>query len=429
MTARQRCRRYGTRDATTRFTDAPSRSPKGERGTPRYTRLVPRFSKKPPTRGISPELLLSQVRNTAPYLFEDLWSAPLLLASPPVAFVRALDPAKLDALSHVDYFRLCLCAHYLTCATPVPTDVDNQIRRKLWTSGLPLVTALEMSQFVLESHQWDFAPLSNRTSYGAPRSEWEQTPLNGHRGEWFTVACAAYAALGQYKALDAKQRRQELLDAIAQETERHSQIFGSVWRAKDGVGALRAAASIAHNFGDLDRVIEAWDVPIGDPLRLGFHKLTASAFDAERNLRHMGRLWTAGELYKSLIDGSSMALENHRHFALRKPRALRSRPELRVPLGPFFDDWGTEVAARLSGEGLLETLDALVYGCERMPNTFGYARALYAIRQAQPDAFDGAQQLTMTPRLRAIFATPRVDFEARWSGAALALLDDIPSRA
>ncbi|MDQ3035738.1 MAG: hypothetical protein M3Y87_25265 [Myxococcota bacterium] len=390
---------------------------------------MPRPSRNASARGIAPELLLSQVRNTAPYLLDDLSGAPALSASPPVAIVRALDGELPESLSHFEYFRLCLCAHYVTCATPVPTDVDNQIRRKLWAPGMPLVTALEMSQLVLESHGWDFTPLTNRASYGAAGSEWAHEPLSGHRGEWFTVASAAYAALGHYKAHDAKQRRQALLDAIAQETERHSEIFGSLWRAKDGIGALKASASIAHNFGDLDRVIDMWDVPVADPLRLEFHKLTTSAFGPEKNLRYAGRLWTAGELYKSTIDGSSMALENHRHFALRKPRALRSRPELRIPLGPFFDDWGSVVAATLSGEGLQETIDALVSGWERMPSTLAYARALHAIRAAQPDLFDRTAKLPRDRRLRAIFATPRADFEARWDAAALEHLDDIPSRA
>ncbi|AKF06767.1 hypothetical protein [Sandaracinus amylolyticus] len=375
-------------------------------------------------RGIAPELLLSQVRNTAPYVFDEG-----VIDTPPATFVRELDRAMPASLSHAEYFRLCVSAHYLTCATPVPTDVDNQIRRKLWAPGLPLVTALEMGRLVLESRGWDFTPLTSRASYGAKGTEWEHVPLHGHAGEWFTVAAGAYAALGQYRAADAKTLRASLLEAIARETEQHSQIFGSLWRAKDGVGALLASVSIAHNFGDLDRVIDMWDLPITDPLRRDFHGLTTSPFDAERNLRHMGRLWTAGELYKSVIDGSSMALENHRHFALRKPRGLRARPELRVPLGPFFDAWGARVATMLEGESLLETIDALVAGCERMPTTAGYARALHAIREARPELHERSDALTKSAHFRALLETPRDVFEARWNDAALTLLDEIPGRA
>jgi hypothetical protein len=379
--------------------------------------------------GISPELLVSQVKNTAPYLFDEPVAPSDAAASIPARFVRDHDRAQPASLSHFEYFRLCLSAHYLTCATPVPTDVDNQIRRKLWPSGLPLVTALEMATLVLESHDWDFLPLTARASFGAAGSEWEHAPLHGHFGEWFTVAAGAYGALGHYRAQEAKTLRQSLFDAIEREIHRHSEIFGSLWRSNDGLGALRASASVAHNLGDLDRVIEMWDLPIADPLRLRFHRLTVSAFGPERDLRYKGRLWTAGELYKAVIDGSSMALENHRHFALRKPRALRTRPALRIPLGPFFDEWGARVATLLGDEDLVETVDALVHGSERLGATIGYLRALAAIGLVKPDLLDRTKSLRKNARARGQLTATREEIEARWNTAALAHLDEIPSRA
>ncbi len=396
----------------------------------RYTAAVSRPSSN---RGIAPELLLSQIRNTAPYVFGDEPDAASIVASvvatPPAAFVRALEPEALGALSHADYFRLCLSAHYLTCATLVPTDVDNQIRQKLWTRSLPLATVLEMGRLVLESGGWDFGPLTTRACYGAKGSPFEEVALTGHAGEFFTVAAGAYAALGRHKAADARALRDALLEAIAQATERCSEVFGSLVRAGDGIGALRAAATIAHNFGDLDRVIDMWDLPFDDPLRLGFRGLTGSAFDDERRLRYQGRLWTAGELYKSVIEGSSMALENHRHFALRKPRGLRTHPALRVPLGPFFDDWGAEVAARLEDEPLIAEIDALVQAALRKPKTASYARALCVIRQARPELDERSRAIVRHPQLGRVLAMAREDFEARWSSAALAHLDAIPARA
>lgn len=376
-------------------------------------------------RGISPELLVSQVRNTAPYVFGDDPSAEAIRATPPARTVREVDPSA--PLSHAGYFRLCLSAHYLTCATPVPTDVDNQIRKKLWPASLPLATALEMAALVLESHEWDFAPLTERTSFGAAGSAEAHVPLNGHLGEWFTVAVGAYAALGQYRADEAKKLREALLAAIDREVTRHSEVFGSVWRAGDGLGALRASVSIAHDFGDLDRVVVMWDVSPADPLRLRYHGLTTSPFDAERRLRYQGRLWTALELYKSPIDGSSMAFENHRHFALRKPRALRTHPALRVPIGPFFDAWGHTVGSMLDGEALDEVVDALVYGQERLRATIGYARGLHGILSVKPALRERA--LRADARYRKMLDAPREQIERTWSEAALALLDDIPSRA
>ncbi len=306
-------------------------------------------------RGIAPELLVSQVRNTAPYVFDDVEATPGLFASEPVRIVRehADDPALgHDRLSHAAYFRLCLACHYVTCATPVPTDVDIQIRKKLWPSSLPAVVAIEMARTVLASRRWDFVPLTSRASHGAAGSPEAAGVLHGHMGEWFTVAVGAYAALGHYRAEEAKRVRAELLEALAEETEHHSAIFGSAWRANDGLGALLACVSIAHNFGDLDRVVVMWDLPIADPLRLRFHGLSTRAFDPEGALRHKGRLWAAGELYKSPIEGSSMAAENHRHFALRKPRVLRTQPALRVPVAPFFDTRGRTVGLEVEGEAL-----------------------------------------------------------------------------
>src|SRR5688500_16620868 len=102
-------------------------------------------------RGIAPDLLLSQVRNTMPYLFAQEDAA---VAFPPAAVLRDFASRVDEPLSHFEYFRLCLSSHYLTCATPVPTDVDNQIRRKLWPAELPLETALEMAELVLASRSW-----------------------------------------------------------------------------------------------------------------------------------------------------------------------------------------------------------------------------------------------------------------------------------
>lgn len=380
--------------------------------------------------GIAPELLLSQVRGTAPYVFADEETAPGLFASEPVRILRAHAAEPEAPLSHADYFRLCLAAHYTTCATPVPTDVDNQIRKKLWPSGLPLTTALEMGRLVLASRSWNFVPLSSRTSRGAAGTEQAAEVLHGHAGEWFTVAVGAYAALRPYRAEEAKALRASLLEALALETEHHSAVFGSVWRAGDGLGALLASVSIAHNFGDLDRVVVMWDLPIADPLRLAFHGLSTRAFSPDGALRHKGRLWAAGELYKSLIDGSSMAAENHRHFALRKPRALRTHPSLRVPVAPFFDAWGHTVATRLEGEPLDEVIDALVAGQERSGDTIGYARGLRAIVEVRPELAPRLEPLRKKHRrIRDVLAMPREELEARWAAAASKHLEEIPGRA
>ncbi len=314
----------------------------------------------------------------------------------------------------------------------MPTDVDNQIRQKLWPAGLPLATALAMADFVLASRKWDFTLVSTRFVRGATGTPWEKETLSGHLGEWFTVACGAYGAFGRYADPAAVAKREELRAAIGDEVNRHSEIFGSLWRAKDGVGCLKASASIAHNFGDLDRVMDMWELGPGDPLRLACYKLGAKPFDTEGKLRHLGRLWVAGELYKSKIDGSSMAIENHRHFALRKPRGLRARAEFVVPTAPFFDAWGEAIAG---AEDAPELFVALADAWAKQPGTFAYGRGLAGMLARRPEFRELPEtkpayaDAMAAPGTRAILETSRAVFERRWGEEALRLMEDIPSRA
>ena len=260
--------------------------------------------------------------------------------------------------------------------------------------------------------------------------------MTGHLGEWFTVACAAYCALGRYPSSETAQRlRDQIFASIEYEVNRHSETFGALWRAEDGLACLKASANIAHNFGDLDRVMDMWDLSFADPLRLKFYKLGVTPFDPERKLRYLGRLWVAGELYKSTIDGSAMALENHRHFALRKPRCLRLSREYLIPLGPFFDDWGQQVARGLANadgtpsEQTLEVIDALKQGWSRLPKTVGYGRALRGIRNIHPELGRSLSDVAKTPLAETIMAESREAFEKKWNDEAVRLMDDIPSRA
>ena len=144
-----------------------------------------------------------------------------------------------------------------------------------------------------------------------------------------------------------------------------------------------------------------------------------------------GWLWAAGELYKEIVAGGSIAFENHRHFALRKPRSLRRSPAFLIPTGPFFDDWGARVARGLAlpdgrpSEDTLEVIHALVHGWERLPRTVGYGRGLRGFRELHPELkIEG-----LTPAQRKVIETPREAFERAWAEAALRALDDIPSRA
>jgi hypothetical protein len=256
----------------------------------------------------------------------------------------------------------------------------------------------------------------------------QEVVLSGHLGEWFTLTAGAYAALRQYAAPEAKQKAECLLEAIAQEVERHAEVFGSLWRENQGIAALNAAANIAHNLGDLDRVMEFWELSPLDPLRARFYQLDAVPYDGSRKLRYGGRLWVAGQLYKETIEGSAMAFENHRHFALRAPRALRKRPELRVPLGPFFDDWAKTLLDYLTPDELSEVFEALQAGWMRLPKTVGYGRALRALMEGRSE-LKVDREVIKSHAFRKTLEQPQARFEKKWHEEALRLMDEIPGRA
>ena len=117
-------------------------------------------------RGIDPELLVSQVQNTMPYLFEPAVAGTPLGNFKPAEILRA--GAAIE--THLDYFKLCVSSHFLSCATPVPTDVDNQIRLKLWPEQLPVDVAVAMADFVLGSRDWDYTQVSTRWVSGIETS-------------------------------------------------------------------------------------------------------------------------------------------------------------------------------------------------------------------------------------------------------------------
>lgn len=382
-------------------------------------------------RGIAPDLLLSQVKNTMPYLFDDQVAELPLGKFIPAQILREFSKNPQQKLNHFEYFRLCVCCHYLTCATPVPTDVDIQIRKKLWPSQLPLEVALQMTDFVIESRKWDFTLVSKRYSYGEDQTPWSNEVISGHTGEWFTIAAGAYCALKQYSSSTAQLKQEQIYSEISDEVNRHSEIFGTLWRAENGLAALKATAPIAHNFGDLDRAMDMWDLSITDPLRSNYYKLTTTPFDSNQKLRYLGRLWVAGQLYKSMINGQSISFENHRHFALRKPKCLRKSPDLMIHTGPFFDDWGKQVAQSLGApngdlsDEIFEVIQALKNGWERLPKTTGYGRALSGICNHYPQL----RLEDLSKQQRIIVETPQDRFEEKWRIGALKELDEIPSRA
>src|SRR4051812_24122274 len=96
------------------------------------------------TRGIAPKLLLEQVVNTASFALDPGFHPGL----PYLDVLRRERETPSTEIGPVPYFRLSVSAHFTTVATYVPTDVDNQIRFKLWDPTLAVEPILEMADWV-----------------------------------------------------------------------------------------------------------------------------------------------------------------------------------------------------------------------------------------------------------------------------------------
>ena len=370
-------------------------------------------------RGIRPAILRSQVENTVPFVFRANLDerSDWIRRAPYLKFLLDLPAGNdLDSVhfSHVDYFRLCLVAHWATVGSFVPTDVDHQIRHKLWHPRLNDSELAAMVEITLEARTWPYAPLSNRHTVSG---------IAGHQGEWLSVAVAAYAAT-RHRLPDLALI---LREQIEHEVTREAKIYLEVRKSGDGLELLRASTMIAHNLGDLDRVCEAWALPPEDPLVQFAYKAGHEEGDARR---FNGALSESGRLNKAL-----MSPENHRHLALRTPRALRSSVDFLLPIAPFFDGWGAHLARHptLGSRDFAEIIDALVIGWEKLKGpdratiTFAYPRAVAGILENFPGgmgALNGILPARVSRDLksglfRSLTAVSQARFEEQWAQMAL----------
>lgn len=356
------------------------------------------------SRGIAPELLLSQVENTAGFIFQDA-------IVPEPEYLRILKQWRLNPgqeEENLPYYALCLAAHWATAGTYVPTDVDNAIRLKLWKE-IPPETTSEMAKLVVAALAWDYSPVTARVVVSPKSGE----KMSTHEGTWFSVAVGAYAAL---KELGSPQMEQ-VLKAMVEEAAREARILEELHEAGDALGMLKASALVSHNLGDLDRVIDQWELPKDDLLRRELYK--AGQPDCAR---HHPLFAYTGELNTRFV-----SVENHRHYALRAARCLRRRGDYLLPVGPFFDDWGRILAQsykkkELTIEEIGEVVRALVDGAGRQVGTFGYSRGLAGILEAFPGGLEGLRNVIPGKDMRLLQAGPLHDawslsqerFEARW---------------
>lgn len=321
-------------------------------------------------RGCRPDLLLNLVHVTMPYVWKDFPSNPgslryLQIIKLARRFFESHPGGELK-LDHAQYFELCVAAHFTTVGSFVPTDVDNQIRFRLWHPATPQDLLERMATLVEETRNWDIRPVTTRW-IPAPDSK---DYLSGHRGEWLTIAAGAYGAMRKKNSKRAK----HLYDLIQEEIAFETSVYQGYRKLGDGIHLLKASALIAHNMGDLLRVVDMWNLPEDDALRMMAEKALSKEWEK-------GALVESGELYKLMLSA-----DNHRHFALRTAKPLRKSPDFLVPIGPFFDDWGSIIAKHPL---LIETeigtiVEALIDGWVKLTHPVGYARALVGIESAIP---------------------------------------------
>lgn len=324
--------------------------------------------------GIAPNILLKHVENTNPFLFQ----GEIQTEGPKRAYLTKLVFYKknLNLLKNIDlaeYFYLCLSAHWATAGTFVPTDVDNQIREGLWKHGLIEKYIEKMARYTIDSWTWDYEQVTNRKSYNPSQNQ----VMSTHEGTWLSVAIGAYCALKKYRR---DSLAEEVGNVILAEIEKEEKLLLNLREKKDHINFLRSTALMAHNFGDLDRVIDQWAMAEDDPFRVRIYKL-----GHKLNPNYSPILAYAGQVNKQFL-----SVENHRHMSMRQPKCLRKSFEFLIPVGPFMDSWGETLgkSTKLSLEEKGEIVAALYEGWTRQDLAMGYIRAYKGLTEALPEGLD-----------------------------------------
>lgn len=311
--------------------------------------------------GIAPNLLLKDVEVTAPWLFQ----GEISTEGEKKEYLKKLVFYKknLKLLGHInlsEYFYLCMSAHWATAGTFVPTNVDNQIREGLWRHGEVGRHLEKMARITIDSWLWDYEDVTNRKSYNLKANQMMST----HEGTWLSVAIGAYCALKRNKR---EALADEVYDVILAEVQKEEKLLLELQDSRDHINFLRSSALMAHNFGDLDRVIDQWEMDHDDPAVKRIYKLGHKPNESYSKI-----LAFTGNVNKAFL-----SVENHRHMSLRQPKCLRRSHDFLVPVGPFMEEWGETLGSsqKLSAEEKAEIIVALHEGYSRQDLARGYVRA------------------------------------------------------
>ncbi len=328
--------------------------------------------------GIAPNILLKHVENTAPFLFK----GELDTKGPKKAYLAKLvfykkNHALLKKIDLSEYFHVCMSAHWSTAGTFVPTDVDNQIRKGLWNHKDIDTHIKKMAKITIDSWTWDYTQVTNRKSFNPIRNQ----VMSTHEGTWLSVAIGAYCALVQNKKMELAQ---DVADVILAEIEKEENLLLELREKRDHVNYLRSCALMAHNFGDLDRVIDQWQMSDDDLFKQRIYKL-----GQQLNPQYSPILYFSG-----LVNKEFLSVENHRHMSLRQPKCLRNSHRYLVPVGPFMDEWGIILGKdkKLTLAEKAEIITAFFEGYTRQDQALGYVRAFKGMVESLDDGLNSLEE-------------------------------------
>lgn len=342
--------------------------------------------------GIAPNILLQHVENTAPFLFK----GEIDTSKPGREFLEKLRFYKknLKLLKNIDlaeYFHICLCAHWTTAGTFVPTDVDNQIRESLWKHGQIQKYIDKMAKITIESWKWDYSEVTNRKSYNRINDE----VMSTHEGTWLSVAIGAYCALVKNKKTELAK---DMADVILAEIKKEEDILTQLREDRDHINFLRAAPLMAHNFGDLDRVMEQWQMDENDAFYKRIYKLG----------HKLNESYSPILAYTGKVNKEFSSKENHRHMSMRQPKCLRTSKDFLIPVGPFMDQWGHDLgkSSKINLTEKAEIIAAFYEGYKRQDQAFGYIRAFRNMLAELDDGFNTLEQELPFDLIREIKKSP-----------------------
>ncbi|OIQ20056.1 MAG: hypothetical protein BM556_06090 [Bacteriovorax sp. MedPE-SWde] len=310
--------------------------------------------------GIAPNILLQQIESTAPFIFKGELDTTLEKREflEKIRFYKK-NLKQLNNIDLAEYFHICLCAHWSTAGTFVPTDVDNQIRETLWKHGQIQKYIDKMAKITIDSWTWDYSQVTNRKSFNRDNT----TVMSTHEGTWLSVAIGAYCALVKNKKTELAK---DMADVILEEIKKEQEIMIHLREDRDHINFLRAAPLLAHNFGDLDRVMVQWKMDENDAFFKRIFKLGHQLNDSYDPIL----------VYTGKVNKEFSSKENHRHMSMRQPKCLRRSYKFLIPVGPFMDDWGMELGQSdiLTIEEKAEVAAAFFEGYKRQEEAFGYIR-------------------------------------------------------